>query len=311
MNRIGWTGDARKCRSVRRVPVHERGPKRTYRPDMTPPSLHGEHPPGIAGPHLRYGKIGAFEEPDLEAWTRLAEELMPEITVTIGLGPAFFTRDAPVALRELPPFAGDDLDPRRTGGKACVLLASDQPIDVLTRFGTPRWTREGEKTPNGALGFRDGTMNPRRPLDLDRHVWVTTRDRTEMLGGTYLVVRDIEIRPTWSALARDEQERVIGRDKESGAPLGGSRLFEKPQLATLPEQAHIRQASPRMSGVTILRRGYDTDTGLLFLAFMKDPRRQFVPLQRRLSVHDALHVHTRTRGSAVFAVPRHPLLYAQ
>ena len=63
--------------------------------------------------------------------------------------------------------------------------------------------------------------------------------------------------------------------------------------------------------MTILRRGYDTDTGLLFLAFMKDPRRQFVPLQRRLSEHDALHPHTTTRASAVFAVPRHPLLYAQ
>ena len=63
--------------------------------------------------------------------------------------------------------------------------------------------------------------------------------------------------------------------------------------------------------MTILRRGYETDDGLLFLAFMKDPRRQFVPLQRRLSERDALHAHTTTRGSAVFAVPRNPLLYAQ
>jgi deferrochelatase/peroxidase EfeB len=291
--------------------VHERGPQRTYRPDLTPPSLHGAHPPGIAGPQLRYGEIGAFDEPDLHAWTRLAEELMPEVTVTIGLGPAFFTRGAPVALRDLPPFGGDDLDPRRTGGRACVLLCSPEPTDALSRFGTPRWTRVGEKTPPGALGFRDGTMNPRRPLDLDAHVWVRGRDRTWMLGGTYLVVRDIEVMPTWSALARDEQERVIGRRKDSGAPLHGRRPYELPDLERLPEDAHIRQASPRTSGVTILRRGYDTDTGLLLLAFMSDPRRQFVPLQRRLSAHDALHVHTRTRGSAVFAVPRHPLLYAQ
>ena len=104
---------------------------------------------------------------------------------------------------------------------------------------------------------------------------------------------------------------MIGRDKQTGAPLGGTRLFEKPKLETLPEHAHIRQASPRTSGVTILRRGYDTPHGLLFLAFMKDPRRQFVPLQERLSAHDALHAHTTARGSAVFAIPRNPLLYAQ
>ena len=71
-------------------PVHERGPKRTYRPDMTPPTLHGEHPPGIASPHLRYGQIGAFDAPDLKRWARLAEELMPALTVTIGLGASLF-----------------------------------------------------------------------------------------------------------------------------------------------------------------------------------------------------------------------------
>jgi deferrochelatase/peroxidase EfeB len=273
---------------------------------MTPQTLGGEHPPGIASPQRRHAHLGAFDAPDLEAWTRLANELMPEVTVTIGLAPGFFTHDAPVALKPLPPFPGDAL--RDVGGNACVLLCSDAPIDALGRFGTPRWSRRGEHSPVGALGFRDGTMNPRRPLDLDRHVWVTNNDRTEMLGGTYLVVRDIDVKPTW----RDApQEQIIGRDKASGAPLGGNRLFEKPKLETLPEHSHIRQASPRTSGVTILRRGYDTDTGLLFLAFMRDPRRQFVPLQHRLARHDALHAYTTTRGSAVFAVPRNPLLYRQ
>ena len=192
-----------------------------------------------------------------------------------------------------------------------MLIASDEPIDALQRFGAPRWTRAGERTPTGALGFRDGTMNPRRPLDLDRHVWVTTGDRREMIGGTYLVVRDIHVDPAWHALPRAEQERIIGRDKQTGAPLGGSRLFEKPDLERLDPSAHIRQASPRTSGVTILRRGFDTPHGLLFLAFMSDPRRQFVALQRRLAANDALHAFTKVTGSAVFAVPPDPLLYAQ
>jgi Dyp-type peroxidase family len=135
-----------------------------------------------------------------------------------------------------------------------------------------------------------------------------------MVGGTYLVVRDIAVEPSWHDLSEPEQERIIGRDKRTGAPLGGTRLFEKPDLQHLPPHAHIVQAAPRTAGVTILRRGYDTDDGLLFLAFMTDPRRQYVPLQRRLSEHDALHPYTRTKGSAVFAIPpgaAHPLLYAQ
>jgi deferrochelatase/peroxidase EfeB len=295
--------------------VHERGPKRTYRPDATPPSLHNPHPPGVAGPHLTHGVIGAFDAPTPE-WPQLAEELMRQggMTVTLGFGAGHFTQDAPVGLKPLPAFAGDDLDPRRCGGAAAVLICSDEPTDALTRFGTPRWQRHGQRTPTGALGFRDGTMNPRRPLDLDQHVWVRTRDRSWMVGGTYLVVRDIAIEPSWHDLSEPEQERIIGRDKRTGAPLGGTRLFEKPDLQHLPAHAHIVQAAPRTAGVTILRRGYDTDDGLLFLAFMQDPRRQYVPLQRRLSEHDALHPHTRTSGSAVFAIPpgpAHPLLYAQ
>jgi deferrochelatase/peroxidase EfeB len=284
---------------------------------MTPPTLTSAHPPGVATPHLAHGQIGAFDAPDLKAWAATAEALMQAggMTVTIGLGPSFFTPGRrPVALKELPAFPGDRLDPQRCGGDACVLICSDEPTDALHRFGTPRWHRTGRRTDNGALGFRDGTMNPRRPLDLDQHVWVSGRDRSWMVGGTYLVVRDIEVNRTWHALTKAAQEQIIGRDRDTGAPLGGRRLYEKPDLAALPEHAHIVQAAPRTAGVTILRRGYDTDDGLLFLAFMRDPRRQFVPLQRRLSEHDALHPHTTARGSAVFAVPSgraHPLLYAQ
>jgi deferrochelatase/peroxidase EfeB len=285
---------------------------------MTPPTLHGPHPPGVVTPHLTHGQIGAFDNANLAEWAQLAERLMRAggITVTIGLGASFFSpRERPAGLSDLPAFAGDDLQPERCGGAACVLICSNEPSpDTLTRFGTPRWQRSGQRTANGALGFRDGTMNPRRPLDLDQHVWVKSRDRSWMVGGTYLVVRDIHVDDTWHRLDKDAQERTIGRDKVSGAPLGGKRLFEKPELSRLPQDAHIVQAAPRTSGVTILRRGYDTDDGLLFLAFMRDPRRQFVPLQHRLSEHDALHPHTTAKGSAVFAIPPgpvYPLLYAQ
>jgi deferrochelatase/peroxidase EfeB len=111
------------------------------------------------------------------------------------------------------------------------------------------------------------------------------------------------VEPSWRTLTDEQQEQVIGRSKRTGAPLSGTRLYDPPILDRLPPDAHIRVAAPRSSSVAILRRGYDTEDGLLLNAFMADPRRQFVPLQQRLAERDALHRHTRHVGSAVFAIP--------
>jgi deferrochelatase/peroxidase EfeB len=45
------------------------------------------------------------------------------------------------------------------------------------------------------------------------------------------------------------------------------------------------------------------DAGLFFLAYQRDPRHQFIPLQQRLARRDALNEHIRHVGSAVYAVP--------
>ena len=69
----------------------------------------------------------------------------------------------------------------------------------------------------------------------------------------------------------------------------------KDNKPVIPLDAHIRLASPETNGgERMLRRGYsytdgiDADTGLLdaglfFIAFQKDPRKQFVPIQRKLA----------------------------
>jgi deferrochelatase/peroxidase EfeB len=281
---------------------------------MTPPTLHGAHPPGVATPHLRHGLVAAYDvggdlRDTLEAWSETAEALMRRggLTVTIGLGPSLFDErfglagSRPAGLQELPAFPGDALDPAQCGGDLCVLVSSEEPVDLP--FENPRWVHRGARTARGALGFRDGTLNLRRPRDFDKHVWVTGRERSWMIGGTFLVVRRIQVLDTWHTLDEAQQERVIGRDKRTGAPIGGRRLYDAPVLERLPLDAHIRVAAPREAKVALLRRGYDTEDGLLFLAFQRDPRRQFVPLQQRLAQHDALHAHTRHVGSAVFACP--------
>jgi deferrochelatase/peroxidase EfeB len=274
------------------VPVGERGPGWTYRPAEDP----GEHQPGVSTAHLRYALLAAY---DGDPQALLEEARSRSETVTIGFGAtAFSDAHRPLKLRPLPPFAGDALRPEFSGGDVCVLLCSDDgPPEPLS--ATPRWLQRGVRGDRGALGFREGTLNLRRPRDFDKHVWITRDDRTSMLGGTYLVVRRIEVLDFWHQLPEDEQERIIGRHKRSGAPLTGRRLYDAPILDRLPEAAHIRQAAKS----PILRRGYDTENGLLFLAFMNDPRRQYVPLQQRLAAHDALHPYTRHVGSAVFAIP--------
>jgi deferrochelatase/peroxidase EfeB len=227
-------------------------------------------------------------------------------TVTLGLGPrAVPPQQRPAALQELPAFPGDALDPALCGGDLCVLVGADDAAtagEVVERFGAPRWVQQGWR--GDTLGFRDGTLNLRRPRDLDRHVWVTGRERSWMLGGTFLVVRRIIVEPSWHSLPQREQERAIGRDRGTGAPLGRRRLYDAPYLERLPADSHIRLAAPRANhGAALLRRGYATADGLLFLAFQRDPRRQFVPIQQRLARADALARHTRHVGSAVFAIP--------
>jgi deferrochelatase/peroxidase EfeB len=288
------------------VPIVERGPGWTYRPDMRPPTVYGPHQPGIATPQMDEIAVAAFDlegepAPVLREWTAIAEAVMREGqgTVTIGLGAgAIPPGRRPAGLRELPAFKGDDLDAAQCGGDLCVLA----PPEAIGRFGRPRWVQRARK--GDTLGFRDGTLNVRRPRDFDRHVWVTGQERSWMLGGTFLVLRRIVVGGAWHALPVEEQERIIGRDKRSGAPLGRRRLYDAPHLEKLPPDSHIRLAAPRSNhGAFILRRGYATEDGLLFLAFMRDPRRQYVPLQRKLAEHDALSRHTRHVASALFAVP--------
>jgi deferrochelatase/peroxidase EfeB len=63
----------------------------------------------------------------------------------------------------------------------------------------------------------------------------------------------------------------------------------------------------------MLRRGYNfvdgtdglghLDAGLLFLAYQRDPRTAFIPVQARLAADDALSEYLRHTGSGIWAVP--------
>jgi deferrochelatase/peroxidase EfeB len=47
----------------------------------------------------------------------------------------------------------------------------------------------------------------------------------------------------------------------------------------------------------------ELDAGLFFIAYQKDPRKQFVVLQRKLGENDALNEYIQHVGSGLFACP--------
>jgi deferrochelatase/peroxidase EfeB len=194
-------------------------------------------------------------------------------------------------------------------------------------FGRTSSTSSSQSTPRNLMGFKDGTRNlhAENPDDLDEFVWVGAEaDQAWMRGGSYVVTRRIRMRiEGWDRDFLQDQEQVIGRVRTSGAPLGGEAEFDPPDFAAtgadgepvIPVDAHIRLAAPEQNdGLRILRRGYsftdgtdpetgELDAGLFFICYQKDPRTQFVPLQRKLGLNDALNEYIEHNSSAVFACP--------
>lgn len=187
-------------------------------------------------------------------------------------------------------------------------------------------TKSGERDPRNLMGFRDGTANvdTSNASAMDRSVWVAASDQpTWMRHGSYLVIRRIRmLMDSWDALSAEGQENAVGRDKKRGTPLGGEHKNDRPDFSArdqgrlaIPENAHIRLAAPSSkSEPPPLRRSYSfadgtdpttghIDAGLIFIAFQRDPHRQFVPIQQRLAAQDALHDHLQHTASAVFACP--------
>ena len=111
----------------------------------------------------------------------------------------------------------------------------------------------------------------------------------------------------WDRQPLGDQEAFIGRTKGPGAPLSGGGEFSEPDfempgsndLPVIQPDAHIRLVHPTQhGGVRMLRRGYNfvdgsdplggLNAGLFFIAFVRDPRTHFIPIQKAMAEGDAL-----------------------
>lgn len=301
---------------------------------------------------------GAAQKPPSDTGEALGL-LASQLTITVGFGTALFQdaggRDRfglaaqrPAQLADLPAFPGDALEPGRSGGDLCVQACSNDPqvavhaVRNLARiargtavvrysqlgFGRTSSTSSSQQTARNLMGFKDGTANIKAEdtAAVDRFVWAQPSDGSGwMAGGSYLVSRRIRmlIEP-WDSTPLAEQERVIGRTKGTGAPLGSTTEFDPLDLtvtdaegATLIDStAHVRLAhSSHNGGAQLLRRGYNfvdgtdalgrLDAGLFFLAYQRDPRTQFVTINKSLAgnQNDALNEYIQHVGSGLFACP--------
>jgi deferrochelatase/peroxidase EfeB len=194
-------------------------------------------------------------------------------------------------------------------------------------FGRTSTTSTSQSTPRNLFGFKDGTANVKSQerQALDDHVWVADGDDPHagwLAGGSYLAVRRVNMTiEVWDRQPLGDQESFIGRTKGSGAPLSGGSEHSQPDFEmpghdgpVMPRDSHVRVVHPDQNdGVRMLRRGYNfvdgsdalggLNAGLFFLAYVRDPRTHFVPLQLKMAKVDALMEYLEFTGSALFAVP--------
>jgi deferrochelatase/peroxidase EfeB len=273
------------------------------------------------------------------------------LTVTIALGASLFddryglAARKPKLLRQMPNFPNDELDPTRSHGDLLVQVCAGhrdtvvhtvrELMRVVAGRLTTRWTIDGfqsarrgprpHNNPRNLFAFRDGTANPDvgDASLMDQLIWVQpgSREPTWATGGTYVVVRTIRMHVEfWDRVGMFEQQNMIGRDRVSGAPLGGTDEFQDPrydldpQGKRIPLNAHIRLANPRTRATAdqrILRRGYNydrgvdeagnLDQGLLFIAFNQNVQRQFEAIQARLIEEPMIDYITPVGGGYFFA----------
>ena len=105
----------------------------------------------------------------------------------------------------------------------------------------------------------------------------------------------------WDRTSLREQETLVGRDREEGAPLSGGTEFTEPDFDVKGREGPLiavelpRATRPpdAQQGRAMLRRGYNftdgstalgrLDAGLFFIAFVRDPDEHYIPMQTRLS----------------------------
>ncbi|MFD2728763.1 iron uptake transporter deferrochelatase/peroxidase subunit [Enterococcus camelliae] len=262
-----------------------------------------------------------------------------KLTLTIGYGATLFEKNGvdrfgiknrkPLFLKDIPKFAHDSLEDDYSDGDILFQSCSNDrqvafhAIRNLIRIGSGKvqvkFLEDGfikgakKETPRNLFGFKDGTCN----ADHDSQkgykevVWAENDEPTWFQGGSYLGYRKIQMfLEVWDRSSLYDQENTFGRNKMSGAAFGRKKEFDEVILSKQPKDSHVYLA--KKTEQQIHRRAYsyqngiqsktgNIDAGLLFISFMKDPFKQYVPMLKIMGEKDALNEYTKPIGNGLYA----------
>ncbi len=275
-----------------------------------------------------------------------------DLSVVVSVGASLFDDRygladlRPAALEKMPFLANDRLDPERSHGDLLLTITSaHEDINLFALRQLHRATRgtlalhwmlggynrrtqaePGEAGNRNLMGFIDGTANLDATDDelMDRYVWVQADDDEPAwaAGGSYHVVRVIRMLVEfWDRTRLSEQEALIGRRKDTGAPFNGEVETDLPDFSDDPDgevtplDAHIRLANPRTPETEVdlifraglsFSRGFDDsgqlDQGLAFVSYQRRMA-QFLNTQQRLAGEPLEEYILPEGGGFYFALP--------
>jgi deferrochelatase/peroxidase EfeB len=277
-----------------------------------------------------------------------------DLTVTVAVGASLFdgryglAPRKPTQLETMRAFAHDDLDPKITHGDLLVQVCANHRdtvgnamLDIMRQTSGGmrlRWRIDAFRfpprpvgIPRDWMGFKDGISNP-NPTDasqMNEVVWVQRggAEPAWTAGGTYQALRIIQMHlDEWDTVPVEQQERIFGRRKVSGAPMYATNpnasdeldpvYTNDPQGRLTPLNCHIRLANPQTPQTaatsTILRRSYQydrsreesgrPDLGHTFCCFQQELN-TYIAMQTRLENEMLVRYITPIGGGYFFALP--------